>query len=212
MHELCRLKSVKFLSSAIVLLTLIILVQYLFTIPSIKENWALATTIKPETFTELYFENHLALPTTAVKEQSYDFNFTIHNLENKDMQYTYNMYIQIGNQKQSLDKKTVFIKNNEYKTITEGFKLTEDIERARIVINLINKNQEIAFWIQNPNVDITMTPAPSNKPQSNPQKKQYGAWYWRSDVNRSLLWLGTDKDGKDIWSDKFPAPTIKITK
>jgi len=31
-------------------------------VPSAKEALILATTVKPETFTELYFEDHLSLP------------------------------------------------------------------------------------------------------------------------------------------------------
>jgi hypothetical protein len=35
------------------------LVKY---VPSVEEALILATTVKPETFTELYFEDHLSLP------------------------------------------------------------------------------------------------------------------------------------------------------
>ena len=46
------------------------LVKY---VPSVKEALILATTVKPETFTELYFENHLFLPNkvTLFKENNF---------------------------------------------------------------------------------------------------------------------------------------------
>ncbi len=46
------------------------LVKY---VPSVKEALILATTVKPETFTELYFEDHLSLPNkvTLFKENNF---------------------------------------------------------------------------------------------------------------------------------------------
>ncbi len=59
----------------------------------------------------------------------------------------------------------------------------------------------------------TLTPTPTNKPisvkaQPTPQAKQYGGWYWRSELSHTQRWLGTDAQGKDIWSDTGePTPT-----
>jgi len=46
-----------------------LIVEY---VPSVKEAFILATTMKPETFTELYFEDHLSLPNkvTLFKENN----------------------------------------------------------------------------------------------------------------------------------------------
>lgn len=71
----------------------------------------------------------------------------------------------------------------------------------------------------------TSTPSPSPSPtpiqvvvkkvvqlSPTPQKREIGAWYWRQDLARSQRWLGTDKDGKDIWTDSgdpTPTPTPK---
>jgi hypothetical protein len=42
-------------------------------VPSVKEALILATTVKPETFTELYFEDYLSLPNkvTLFKENNF---------------------------------------------------------------------------------------------------------------------------------------------
>ncbi len=121
-----------------------LLVKY---VPSVKEALILATTVKPETFTELYFENHLSLPKEVTLFKENNFKFTIHNLENKDMEYPYEVYIDINGEKQMIDKDTVSIKNNEFKTITENFTITTPAKRALVVVNLTSKNQQIDFWI-----------------------------------------------------------------
>ena len=116
-------------------------------VPSVKEAFILATTVKPETFTELYFEDHLSLPNKVTLFKENNFKFTIHNLENKDMVYIYEVYIDVNSEKQMIDKSSVSIKNNEYKTITEDFTITVPMQRVKVVVNLINKNQQIHFWM-----------------------------------------------------------------
>lgn len=116
-------------------------------VPSVKEALILATTVKPETFTELYFEDHLSLPNKVTLFKENSFKFTIHNLENKDMIYIYEVYIDVNREKQMIDKSSVLIKNNEYKTISENFTITIPTQRVKAVIDLINKNQQIHFWM-----------------------------------------------------------------
>jgi hypothetical protein len=116
-------------------------------VPSVKEALILATTVKPETFTELYFENHLSLPSKIAYYIEKDFKFAIHNLENKDMEYSYEVYIEVNREKKMIDKSSVLIKNNEYKTITEDFTITVPMQRVKVVVNLINKDQQIHFWM-----------------------------------------------------------------
>ena len=116
-------------------------------VPSVKEALILATTVKPETFTELYFEDHLSLPNQVTLFKENNFKFTIHNLENKDMEYPYEVYIDVNGEKQMIDKSSVLIKKNEYKTISEAFTITVPIQRVKVVVNLISKNQQIHFWM-----------------------------------------------------------------
>ncbi|MBE3088677.1 MAG: hypothetical protein IMZ41_00175 [Actinobacteria bacterium] len=122
-----------------------LLVNY---VPSIKKAIILATTVKPETFTELYFENHLSLPKKVTLFKENNFKFIIHNLEDKDIEYALEVFIDTGGEKYVVDKKTILIKKNEYKTITEDFIVTIPSQRAKVVVNLINKNQQIDFWIE----------------------------------------------------------------
>src|SRR5665648_542546 len=117
-------------------------------VPSVNEALILATTKKPETFTELYFEDHLSLPNKVTLFKENNFKFTIHNLENKVMVYIYEVYIDVNREKQMIDKNSVIIKNNEYKTITEDFTITVPSQRVKVVTNLIGKNQQIHFWME----------------------------------------------------------------
>ena len=116
-------------------------------VPLVKEAVILATTVKPETFTELYLEDHLSLPNKVTLFKENNFKFTIHNLENKDMEYSYEVYIDVNREKQMIDKISVLIKNNEYKTISEEFTITIPIQRVKVAVNLISKSQQIHFWM-----------------------------------------------------------------
>src|SRR5665648_1036317 len=116
-------------------------------VPSVKEALILATTKKPETFTELYLEDHLSLPNKVTLFKENNFKFTIHNLENKVVVYIYEVYIDVNREKQMIDKNSVIIKNNEYKTITEDFTITVPSQRVKVVVNLMGKNQQIHFWM-----------------------------------------------------------------
>ena len=123
---------------------ILLLVRY----SSVKEALILATSVKPETFTELYFENHLSLPNKVTLSKKNNFKFTIHNLENKDMEYPYEVYIDTNGEKKIIYINSIVIKNTEYKTITVDFTITIPIQSAKVVVSLINKNQQIDFWIE----------------------------------------------------------------
>ena len=84
-------------------------------VPSVKEALILATTVKPETFTELYFEDHLSLPNKVTLFKENNFKFTIHNLENKDMEYPYEVYIDVNGEKYMIDKSSILIKTTNIK-------------------------------------------------------------------------------------------------
>lgn len=116
-----------------------------------KELIVNATTVKPETFTELYFEDHLNLPSEITPKNDYEFKFTIHNLENKDMEYSYEVFLDLGDEKLFIDKNVVSVKNGEYKTIEEKFRINDPAARTKIVVNLINKNQQLSFWVEGEN-------------------------------------------------------------
>ena len=129
--------------------------------PAIREAIVLATTVKPETFTELYFENHTQLSDTITRWQEYPFSFTIHNLEYKDMEYPYTVYLQRDNEKIILSQGSVSLKQDEYKTIEDTVGPFKDI-RTKIVVELTNKNQIISYWLDGSDntIQAKVTPQP----------------------------------------------------
>jgi len=122
------------------------LFQYIVkTNPAIREAISLATTVRPETFTELYFENHTQLPNKIVGWNTYPFSFTIHNLEDKDMEYPYSVYtIRDGKKVITYKEDKVTIKKGEYKTITATIKALKPLD-TKVVVDLTDKNQQISF-------------------------------------------------------------------
>ena len=157
----------------ICLAILIAVVGFAETHPSVQEAITLATTKKPETFTELYFENHLTLPAKIKPKETYNFTFTIHNLENRDMDYSYRIYKEIPDQKITVDEgkfagidkgysysiyqdiasiKTtleegkVSVKKDGYISLEKTIGPLE-LFRTKIVVNLVDQNQLISFWM-----------------------------------------------------------------
>jgi hypothetical protein len=117
------------------------------TIAAVKETIDLATTKKPETLTELYFENHASLPKTIERHTNYSFTFTIHNLEYKAMQYPYVVYLEANNKKIVLDEGLVSLKDGGYTSITEEFGPLK-LVRMKITVELAGRNQPISFWME----------------------------------------------------------------
>jgi len=102
---------------------------------------------EPENLTELYFEYHNILPKTIVRRQIYNFTFTVHNLENKDMDYPYLVYLETTDKKIVLDQGVVSLKDGAYKSVTEDFGPLKPI-RMKITVELVGRNQPIAFWME----------------------------------------------------------------
>ena len=109
--------------------------------------------LKPqsETFTELYFEKHLELPTSLKLRTPSRFFFTIHNLENKEMVYP--VEVQLQNQDNPpetrvLATKTVTLKPGEQITIPVELTITSYFSnRVKVRVLLTNLDQSIHFWV-----------------------------------------------------------------
>lgn len=116
-------------------------------VPKVRENVILATTKQPEKFTELYFDNHKTLPSLVKVGKEYLFEFNIHNLEEKTMEYPYEVYIETNGKKNYIEKKSLILNQNNSVSIKENF-IVKEATKSAVVVNLLNKNQEIRFWIE----------------------------------------------------------------
>lgn len=121
---------------------------HLYTYPSVRQTIVLATTVQPERFTELYFEDHMDLPKDALPNKEYSFEFSVHNLEYMDIKYNYETFIENGEEKVEIDHGSFVLKHDEVRTIKQDYSLLKEIPRSKVVVNLKNKkNQQIHFWV-----------------------------------------------------------------
>src|SRR2546425_10164935 len=102
---------------------------------------------KPEKLTELYFNDNANLPGSATGNEGISFAFVIHNLETTDYQYAYVVFVNANGTRHIVDSENVMVKNNQYYVKNEKFKLLNSVGRHKIVVELVNKQQSIHFWI-----------------------------------------------------------------
>lgn len=114
---------------------------------------------EPETLTELYFENHLKLPAYLNNTKPYTFSFTIHNLEYKTMTYHYQVTAEASDSATVWDDGTVTIPHDVKQTITESVADKLPAQRTKVVINLVDQNQPIHFWMDVWKPSPTQTPS-----------------------------------------------------
>ena len=113
---------------------------------TVKETIALATTIRPETYTELYFENHTSLLRNLSATDSASFTFAIPNKEFKDMEYPYVVSLERNTGSFVIDQGVMKLKQDQVKT-HDSFVQINPGERAKVTVRLLNLNQQIHFWI-----------------------------------------------------------------
>jgi len=115
-----------------------------------------------EPLTEVYFENHTNLPRNVFLNKTYNFEFTVHNLEYMDMPYTFIVSREYNNKTEILDRADFFLKNNETMSFYESFSFKEKFERAKINVevvknaenpqqhdpNLKNITIDLHFWVE----------------------------------------------------------------
>jgi len=100
-----------------------------------------------EPLTELYFTQHLELPKTIEVNKTYNFSFSVHNLEYEPIIYKYEVTGEYNNKTVQFDINSIGLDNNQTKTIDETFKINEHFDRAKISVNLLNRQEVIHFWV-----------------------------------------------------------------
>lgn len=92
-------------------------------------------------FTELYLVGDP--PKTIKTNEEYKFSFAIHNLENKEMAYNYTVYIT----PEKIKEGHVTLNHTQTAIIRPSFIIEKPEASIPISVQLINKNQEIHFWV-----------------------------------------------------------------
>ena len=98
---------------------------------------------EPERFTELYFNNHQELDKYSYRGY-HEFSFTIHNLEGEDKEYVYEIKVNDG----VIKEESVVVNNEDSAVINESIQLRIPFDKAKIEVNLPEKEQEIHFWVK----------------------------------------------------------------
>lgn len=106
---------------------------------------------KTQKFTELYIEDHNSLPKKVFIGEDYTFKFSLHNLEQELYIYQYKVYFQhdpkLSNTNVPLSEGTVVLNHEEKETIPVTFNFEEPFTRGKVIIELIDKENSIHFWI-----------------------------------------------------------------
>lgn len=91
-----------------------------------------------EPLTEMYFENHTKLPVYIFPNQSYNFSFTIRNLEYQKMRYYYDVSAFDENETliSEIDSGEFILENNQSSTLFKDFILNRGFARAKVVVQL----------------------------------------------------------------------------
>jgi hypothetical protein len=91
-----------------------------------------------EPLTEVYFENHTSLPSTISLYKTYNYSFTIHDLEYQQMGYNYtvNAYDENDTLLYQMDSGNVVLDDNQTTTIFENFSVREYFGRMKIQVDV----------------------------------------------------------------------------
>lgn len=112
-----------------------------------------------EPLTEVYFENHTSLRANNFPNVTYNFTFTIHNLEYQDMNYKYNIsaFDVNGTFIKELSKGEVYLGNNMSQSVFVKYNLPKGFERTQVKV-LVTKDDlgkvpdyKKKFWWPDPN-------------------------------------------------------------
>lgn len=104
---------------------------------------------RKETFTELYLNKYPQIPARLlVAKQVYPFTFTVRNIEGVRTAYPYEVYFKNATGTvRNISKRTIVLEDGESAVIREEFRVIDPNEFGTVVINLINLEQEIHFFI-----------------------------------------------------------------
>lgn len=101
----------------------------------------------PDSYTELYFTGHGLLPRAYKAKQKMYFEFTVHNLENKQMKYSPRVVAIDGSKVIPISQQTITLDHNQSVDIPITFALEDEIEHVKIEVQIPEKRQSIHFWL-----------------------------------------------------------------
>lgn len=142
-----RRSRVPLLASVIVLLLVILVAFNLHAIKDQLNSWKLLP--EPQKLTELYFNSPNKLPDIYVPGQSETLGFTVHNLEYKNVNYSYQVVERSLNSNKSINlvKGTFDLEQNDYKSVNLSLVPVNVGSKAEITVKLTNVNESIDYLL-----------------------------------------------------------------
>jgi hypothetical protein len=109
------------------------------------DEWKLIP--RPERFTELYLENHSAIPQTVVPGQTVPFSFTVRNLEGEAMEYPYEIYALAENdtERRIVARGNLWLEHDGVKVVESAYSFPIDQKRVTVFVELTDLHQQIHF-------------------------------------------------------------------
>lgn len=109
---------------------------------ALLDQWHLVP--RHERFTELYFYNIVPLQGNSAAAETH-FSFVIHNLEGKDMDYRYRIYLEHDGTSKLLETDTEHLADHTAATLSKTFHITDLEGDETIVVSLPELAQQIHF-------------------------------------------------------------------
>ncbi|MCX7997132.1 MAG: DUF1616 domain-containing protein [Patescibacteria group bacterium] len=103
----------------------------------------------PESYTELYLEDHLEIPVTLMPEQTASASFTIRNRERRTMNYRYTVSRTTGTDTARIASGTARLADGQARSFRFDYSIATTEPKTRFAIELDGMNQQIHFWINN---------------------------------------------------------------
>lgn len=114
---------------------------------------------QPERLSELYYENHTELPTSYAPGKPQTYSFTVHNLEGRNVDYSYTVtqQSQDGETTLTLAEGSFVVADNAWHTQNVTVTPQDAGARSQIITNLripssgnqsAFSNQSIHFWVK----------------------------------------------------------------
>ncbi|RJQ32847.1 MAG: hypothetical protein C4562_02190 [Actinobacteria bacterium] len=105
----------------------------------------LMVTKQPERLTELFFTDYALVPKKLKAKRRYKVDFSVTNREYRKQNYTYVAVMIENNFERGLVSGSFKLANNESVVKEVRFRPTKPKANIKIIIKLINKNQQISF-------------------------------------------------------------------
>ena len=113
--------------------------------PILSHDFALATSVRPEPYTELYFNNLLTLPPSIESGKQQNLHYTIANHEGRLNAYTYRILILEDTVVKTVITKTVAIDSEQSISLPITFIAPKNRETIEVIVELPEQHQSIHF-------------------------------------------------------------------